>query len=164
MNEETTQTTQSEVPTFKKIQSEVDVDDKHGFYITNVLQGTAAATAGNYNHFFTAAHPCEVKKIIVNFSVVPAGNCRLQFQKLTTGVASPAGGSANILVTNIRLDTYAADTPIKVEYPNLIRTTSACKLKEGDRLSMYIDAGSPAGMENLSVTVYLTPSGRGHYI
>ena len=156
---------------FKKTTSLTEIDDKVGFCVTNTLFGTTAATSGNYNHFFTAPFPCEVKKILVTFAVIPAGNCRLQLQKLTSGTASPAGGSANIMPTNLRLDIDPAtglprpvNTPITVEYPNLVRDTSACKLKEGDRMSMFIDAGSPAGMENLTVTVYLTPSGRGHYI
>jgi len=142
-----------------------DIMDKVGFCVTNLLTYTNAASLNYFNHFFIAPFPCEVKKILVSHTTAPAGNCRIQLQKLVSGTASPSGSASyNIMTNNLRLDTLAINTPTIIKYPNLNRASNACVLKEGDRLGVYVDAGSPIGMTDLLITVYLTPAGRGHYI
>lgn len=165
MNETQNQDNQKTQDNFKKSVSLTEIDDKVGFCVVNVLKSADAADLLYYNHFFIAPFPCEVKKVMVTHSTAPAGNCRIQLQKLTSGTASPSGSATfNIMASNLRLDTLTINTPTTVEYPNLTRSSNACVLKEGDRLGVYVDAGSPVGMRDLLITVYLTPTGRGHYI
>lgn len=130
---------------------------KDGEYINVFLPGTSAATAGNYNAFFIARYPLEVMRISVAFSAASTSGT-LHVERLTGTTANGAGSN----ITGSTFDLSATVGANTVVYKQGINLTDASVLQEGDRLSL-VDGGTLTNLQNLIVTIYFKPAGRGDY-
>lgn len=131
------------------------VADKYGDYVQFFLSGTTAATTGNYNVFFTARHPMEVMRVTARFSAASTSGT-LQLRKCASGVAKASG--SDILSTTISL-AGTANTDVVRDSKDL---TGNSILREGDSLCV-VEGGTLTNLQNLAVTIYYTPLGRGEY-
>lgn len=127
-------------------------------YISHVLFGTQAATAGNYSVFFTAPAPMLV--MAINEVHTTAGTdgsaVTLQIEKLT-GTTAPASGTV-LLTTGFNLK----GTANTVQYGAMVTSSNAAiqqtttYLGRGDRLALKL-SGTPTSVANMLVTVSLQP-------
>lgn len=131
------------------------VADKFGDYVTFSLPGTTAATTGNYNVFFTARYPMEILRITERHSGASSSGT-LQIRKCPSGTAKASGSN---LLSSAIATSGAADTDIICEIGDF---TGEQILKEGDSLCA-VEGGTLTGLQNLAVTIYYKPLGRGEY-
>ena len=131
--------------------------NKDGFYITVRVQGTDAATASNYGVFFIAKNPCEVFLVseVHEVAGTDAGAVELNIEQLTSGTALNSGNE--ILVTDFNLKS-TANTPVEKEGTALQNR----QLKRGERLALK-DIGTLTSVDDVCVTIYFKPLGKGHY-
>ena len=120
--------------------------------VSVTLEGTAPATAANFDTFFTAEYDLEVIAASESHRVAGtnAGAVTLDVEKLTSAQASGAG--ASVLSTTFNLKS-TAETPVRVT----ATTTKANRiLKRGDRLSLK-DSGTLTDLGHMTVTIYFLP-------
>lgn len=113
------------------------------------LQNTDAATAANYDVFFTADYPCEVVSVSETHRVLgtDGGAVTLNIEKLTSGQALDAGTA--IISTALSLK-----TTINTPQFGILVSTGARVLAKGDRLAL-VDSGTLTAVAGLTVTVYI---------
>lgn len=123
---------------------------QENFLITHTLFGTTAATAGNYNHFFTAPVPVQVVGVreVHSAAGTDGSAVSLQIERLQGTEASGAGD--DLLDTAFDLK-GTADT---VQTGALTTAKTNRNLVAGDRLGLVL-SGTPTSVANMSVTVYL---------
>lgn len=131
-----------------------EIDDKDGFYISKSLEGSSAATAGNYGVVFIASRPCEVSFVSAIWTTASTSGT-LNIERLS-GTESLGSGD-EIFKTTIDMS-GTADTVNEKKKFDLQNT----RLKQGDRLALK-DAGTLTNQNDLCVTIYLKPLGKGHY-
>lgn len=131
------------------------ITDKFGDYITFFLPGTVPQSAANYNVFFTARYPMEIMRITERHSAASTSGT-LQIRKCPSGIAKASG--SDLLLTTIST-AGTANTDI-------VRETTAFTgnqiLQEGDSLCA-VEGGTLTNLQNLAVTIYYKPLGRGEY-
>jgi len=117
--------------------------------VTVNLFGTNAATAANYDVFFTADTSCQVVSISETHRVLgtDAGAVTLNVEKLTSGQTLGAG--VNILTTALSLK-----TTINIPQYGVLANGSGRVLNKGDRLAL-VDSGTLTAVAGLVVTVTL---------
>ncbi len=136
------------------------IDLKDGFYTTELLRGTLAATSTNYTHFFTAYWACEVVGVSEVHTVAGTNGSpvTLQLNKVTNGTA-PASGTS---ILNVGFDLKStANTPVTKTGRDLV-FNSGRQLKRGERLALET-TGTLTDLADVLVTVYLKMLGRGSY-
>lgn len=116
-----------------------------------VLPGTSAATAGNYNVFFTAPYKCIFMSVTEVHSVLgtDASPVTLQIEKLTGTTAS---GSGTILLSagfNLKAAINTVQNGLLALIPN-----PNFNLATGDRLGLKL-TGTPTSVGNVVVMVKL---------
>jgi len=116
--------------------------------ITAVVQGTAGATAGNYDVFWVAPFGCIIETIRETHTTLgtDGGAVTLNVEKLTSGQASGAG--TDLLSSTIDLK-GTIDTPVD---GTLSTTISTLQIAENDRLGLVL-AGTPTSVANVVVTI-----------
>src|SRR3990167_2502308 len=110
------------------------------------------ATAGNYDHFFTASFPCEVIQAYETHRVLGtnAGAVTLYIEKIASGVALDAGVS--VLATTFNLKS-TVNVPVRIKSTG---TNANRVLNPGDRLALK-DAGTLTAVAGVLVEVLLRP-------
>jgi len=144
---------------------QIDYSDITGkYYVTaHTIVGTAAATSGNYNTFFTALFPCIVMQISEVHSVAgtAGGGCSVKVEKLTSGTAPGSG----ILLNNAAFDLQSTiNTPVFAKLldgslKGTYTTTGNSQVRDvslatGDRLALKL-TGTPTTVSNVTITVYM---------
>lgn len=132
-----------------------EVENKDGFYITVNVRGssaTAFALSEQFDNFFCAIKPCEIMEVR---EVHSTGTGTLNIERLSGTEALDAGDT--ILKSNIAL-TSTENTVIVKKKEDLQNT----KLEVGDRLALK-DGGVLTETQNINVTIYLKPLGKGDY-
>ncbi len=119
--------------------------------VENVLQGTAPATAGNWNHFFVAPYACVVLSCDAVWSTASGAGGTLQLEKLTGTTAK--GSGTDMLSAAIAVD----GTANTVANGALVTTKSTIQLATGDRLAIDDDSTTLTSLANLLVQVVLAP-------
>lgn len=132
-----------------------ELQRKDGFHES--IYVAAAATAANYDVFFTAIYPCEILAVQETHRTACSSTGTLNLEILTTGQALDAGNT--VLATAYSLNS-TADTPILKSGLSL---TANRQLKTGDRLALK-DANTLTSTAGLQVTVYLKRLGKGDYL
>lgn len=119
--------------------------------VENVLQGSAAATAGNWNHFFIAPYKCVVLSFDAVWSTAAGAGGTLQLEKLTGTTAK--GSGTDLLTTAIAVDGTANTVANGV----LSATKATVELATGDRLAFDDDSSTLTSLANLLGVVVLAP-------
>lgn len=135
---------------------EREVTNKYGRDHHFVLFGGDAATAANWGPFFIASHPIEIVRVFVSWGANSSSGT-FQLEKLEPGVA--LGSGSDVLSTALSTAS-GANTPVELTKKDL---TTSRVLKAGDRLALE-DGGTLTGLQNLQVTLYYVPTGRGAFI
>ena len=130
------------------------VGNKDGFEHTVNLTGTSAATAANYSTIYNVDRACELIRVRVSYTNASSSGT-LMLERLT-GTTAPGSGD-NILVTTISLSS-TANTIITRQKTDLQNTI----LRPGDRVAIE-DGGTLTNLQNLVITLYYTPIGKGNY-
>ena len=117
--------------------------------VTEHLQGTAPATAGNYGQFYIAPYKCVVLSIDESHGTASSSGT-LQVEKLTSGQAKDAGTD---LLSSTISTAATADTP---QSGTLVTTAASVQLALGDRLGL-VNGGTLTSGADLCVTVVLCP-------
>lgn len=117
-------------------------------YIHHTIQGTAAATAGNYGVFWVAPFACSIVNIqeVHQTAGSDAGSVTLDIEKLTGTQALDAG----VTVTNTAVSLKG--TANTVTTASLSSTLSSKQLSAGDRLAMK-DTGVLTVVNNVTVII-----------
>ena len=124
-----------------------DVYNRELLYpIVVTLKSTEGQSSSNYGHFFTCDSSYSIAEIIIVTST--AGTGSIQIEKLTGSQATNSG--KKILLNDYNLNA-TANVP---NYPQLINS-DAILLSRGDRLGLRVIT-SPATIQNLSITIYLS--------
>lgn len=138
-----------------------ELENKDTFPLVFNLYGTAAKTAANYTHFYTARNPIDIMWVAVVYGVTNGAACTLDIEKLT-GTTAPGSG-VSLLGSTFDLNS-TANTVVVKEGATLKRTSpTALTLKTGDRLGALIKTGALSALDSLQVTIHFKYSGRGHY-
>lgn len=125
------------------------INDQILIPVTHNLVGTAPATAGNYNHFFTANRSYVIDSILVIWGTLgtDGGAVTLDIYKAASAVAIASGTSVLSSTVNLK---------------GTINTVNTCSLQKGDLITLkqndrlgLILTGTPTAVANLSVTVNL---------
>lgn len=118
------------------------------FYISKSLDGTSAATAGNYSVIFNVPFMCYVSEVRVSWTTAGTSST-LNIEKLTGTQALDAG--LEMLATDLSTTTTANT----VATPTLIETIANKNLTRGDRIALK-DSGDLTNLAGLCVTIELT--------
>lgn len=100
------------------------------FIVKESIQGTAAATSGNYGVFFAAPFQCSVMGVVYTFQVASTSGL-VQIEHLYQGIAS--GSGTPILTTPLSLSTIA-----NTVYGGALVQSSITTLGRGDRLGLVV--------------------------
>lgn len=115
------------------------------FAVSSVIQGTSAATAGNYGPFYCATAACTIQSMSETHSV--NGSAGLLFvELLKPGQASGSGTAVQVFDMTVGA--------LFVGTSSLIRGDVGATLQEGDRLSLFM-FGTPTSLQQVVVTVLL---------
>lgn len=134
-----------------------DTINKDYIPISVKVHGADAATAGNYGKFFIARRPYMVMEISEVHATAGSdgGAVELNIERLQGTEALNAGDE--IIKTDFDLKGTANTVQTKKTTDLQNRT-----LKVGDRLALK-DTGTLTAVNDVCVTVYLRPIGRGDY-
>lgn len=113
-----------------------------------VLSGASAATAANFNQFYTAPYGVEVVSVRARFSAAGGAGAAVGLKKAPSGTGTDAG--TDVLASNIAL-TGTANTNVS---GTLHATVANRKLAAGDSLGA-VDAGTLTGLTDLVIIVEL---------
>lgn len=117
-------------------------------YIHHTIQGTAAATAGNYGVFWIAPFACSIISIqeVHQTAGSDAGSVTLDIEKLTGTQALDAGVTVTGTAVSLK------GTANTVTTASLSSTLSSKQLSAGDRLAMK-DTGVLTAVNNVTVII-----------
>jgi len=121
----------------------------------NIVDG---ATAANYDVFFTAYRPYTIAAIVETHRVLgtDAGAVTLNVEKLTSGQALDAGTAICVTAFNLKSTINTPVTKDGVAFSDVL-------IAPGDRLALK-DSGTLTAVAGVSVTIYLKPFNKGHYL
>jgi len=143
------------------IQNYFGLENKDGFYVTQVITGTQAQVNTNYGVFFIAKNPCEILKVSLVYAVTNGGEFTLDVEKLT-GTTAPGSGTT-VLASQFDLNS-TANTVYERKGTTLTSVSKGRTLKENDRLALKPTAtGGYVNISEVCVSIYLRPLGKGHY-
>lgn len=132
--------------------------NKDPIVITHSLDGTEPATTTNYGVFFNAPFKMELMKVVISHQTAGTDGSAvtLQLERLQGTEALDAGDTLLAATYNLKgtINSPASQT--------LTATKANRVLNENDRLALK-DAGTPAVVAGLVVTIVLRPLGQGHY-
>jgi len=117
--------------------------------VSTRLAGSAAATAANYNAFWTAPYKCVVLGIDAIWGTASTSGT-LNVERLQGTEAHDAGD--DLLSSTIDM----SGTANTVNAGTLTTTKATLELADGDRLGL-VDSGTLTSQANLCVTVTLAP-------
>lgn len=117
------------------------------FTVKASLNGTQAATAGNYGRFWTAPAKCVVDSVEAIFSVNSSSGT-VTVHKVPSGTAQDSGTA---LLASTISTASGADT---VQTGTLSTTKATIELAAGDSLQL-VDSGTLTSSANLAITVGL---------
>ena len=120
---------------------------KNGFTVNVMLDGTAGATAANYDRFWIAPAKCVVDSVDASWSTASSSGT-LNVEKVPSGTAQ---GSGTDLLSSTVSTAGAADTTTS---GTLSTTLATVELAVGDALAL-VNAGTLTSLVNLHVTVGL---------
>ena len=135
-----------------------NIINKDGYYFTAKVQGTSAATSGNYGIFATVRYPIQILRVVERHEVIgsDAGAVTLDVVIVDNGSAISTGTS--ILASTFDLKGTANTLQIKEK-----RTLSSTRLVEPNQSLALETSGTLTAVAGVSVTVYYQPYSRGSY-
>ena len=124
-------------------------------YVHHTIQGTAAATAGNYGTFYIVPMPCYVSgfKEVHQTAGSDGSAVTVTLEKLT-GTTAPDSGK-ELLTTALSLKATANTVQTGTIVSTLTSGIPDKRLAAGDRLCMK-DSGTLTAVNNVTVVVELT--------
>lgn len=139
-----------------------DIDNKDGFYITTQIIGSSFTDSTNskqielsekFDVFFIATKTYEVLSISEVHSSAGTGN--LNIERLSSNES--VGNGDEMLITDFALNSSlnTVITKTKKDLQNII-------ISPGDRLALK-DKGTLTNTQNICITLYLKPLGKGDY-
>lgn len=132
-----------------------EVTLKDGFYVPIVLRGQSAAVGGNYGIEIIARNAFEVSQIAVRFRVASTSGT-LNIEKIRGNGAEGTG--VDLCKTDFSLS-GAINTVVTKSGVDLVRDRVVA---QGDSLAL-VYGGTLTNLEQLVVTIYCKPFGRGNY-
>lgn len=134
-----------------------DIENKDGLVMSLHLNGTSAATGGNFDVTIPVTGVWELTKVKLRYSVASVSGT-LQIQRLTNGTAPGSGTS--LLTTAFDLATTANTVYSRNESdfsPSIGRVFYV-----GDSVGLH-DGGDLTNLASLSIVFYFRPIGKGNY-
>ena len=129
------------------------LDRKVGFYVTHFVPGTLAETASNYTAFFVPEYPLQIIAVRLRYTNPGSGGSGAALQLTRTR----PGSTVNILASAFDL-TQTANTTYTKRGRSLQNTT----VLPDDFLAIS-GSGTLTNVQNISLTIYCKPKGRGDY-
>lgn len=135
-----------------------EIDGKDGFYISHQVVGTDCLDSNNYSTFFVCTIPCEVLTIVERHETAGTHASAVTLQVRAVPDGSSVGNGVALLRTAFDLKGAIRTAVLKHKNDLVIAKT----LDVGDALALET-AGTLTSVNNVCVTVYLKPLGRGDY-